>query len=88
MNKYEKRIKELKDENLDLKIKIRIEENNRKEAEKRSNLKSYNAIIIGYCFANCIAGIIGETLTFVVCFIAIFGLFWIERRRSKWYGEY
>ncbi len=48
MNKYEKRIKELKDENLDLKIKIR-----------------------------------GETLTFVVCFIAIFGLFWIERRRSK-----
>ena len=27
MNKYEKRIKELKEENLDLKIKIRIEEN-------------------------------------------------------------
>lgn len=83
MNKYEKRIKELEEELLDLKIKFRIEENNRKDAERRCSLKNYNAIIIGYCFANCFASIIGTGWTFVICITAVICMVWIDKRSSK-----
>lgn len=71
MNNYEKQIKDLEKENLDLKIKLRIVETQKDETDKKVSYMHYKVLIIGYVFSSVIAPHLGDLGIIVVCSIAL-----------------